>query len=61
MFQMYRECFALLCDKIKQAVGESMFKSEEYIGALLSYPGRIHFVNMAAFVEYVCLEIYINV
>ena len=47
MFQMYRECFALLCDKIKQAVGESKFKSEEYIGALLSYPGHIELANIA--------------
>ena len=28
MFRMTRECFALLCENIKVAVGESVFKSE---------------------------------
>ena len=41
MFWMYSECIALLCDKIKSAVGKSKFKSEEYICAFLSYPGHI--------------------
>ncbi len=33
-FQMSRECFDLLCTKIKSNVGEGAFKSEEYLSEL---------------------------
>ena len=45
MFRMTRECFALLCEKIKISVGESMFKSQVYIDTFLDYPGSIHYAN----------------
>ena len=35
-FRMSRECFDLLCTKIKINVGEEVFKSEEYLRKLLS-------------------------
>ena len=38
MFRMNRNCFKLLCQKIISTVGESKFKSEEYIAAFLVNP-----------------------
>ena len=38
MFRMNRNCFQLLCQKIISTVGESKFKSEEYIAAFLVNP-----------------------
>ena len=38
MFRMNRDCFKLLCHKIISKIGESKFKSEEYISAFLSNP-----------------------
>ncbi len=35
-FQMSRECFDMLCTKIKSNVGEGAFKSEQYLSELLS-------------------------
>ena len=45
MFRMTRECFALLCEKIKISVGESVFKSQVYIDTFLDYPGSMHTAN----------------
>ena len=38
MFRMTRPCFDLLCQKIISHIGESSFKSEEYIDAFLDLP-----------------------
>ena len=38
MFRMSHHCFQLLCQKIIAHVGESNFKSEEYIDAFLHNP-----------------------
>ena len=45
MFRMTRECFHLLCDKIKISVGENTFKSQIYIDTFLDHPGTIHYAN----------------
>ena len=42
---MARECFAILCDKMKISVGESVFKSEVYISTFLNYPGNIYYAS----------------
>ena len=45
MFRMTRECFHLLCEKMKITVGESEFKSEAYIHAFLNKKGSIYNAN----------------
>lgn len=45
MFRMTRECFHLLCEKMKITVGESEFKSEAYINAFLNKKGSIYNAN----------------
>ncbi len=35
-FQMSRECFDMLCTKIKSNIGEGAFKGEQYLSELLS-------------------------
>ena len=45
MFRMSRDCFALLCSTIKNRIGESQFKSEEYISAFLDQPDHRCFNN----------------
>ncbi len=35
-FRMSRECFDILCTKIKSNVGEGAFRSEQYLSELLS-------------------------
>ena len=47
MFRMSRECFDMLCDKIKVSVGEKAFQSEAYISVSLSYPGHIQNAQVA--------------
>ena len=45
MFRMTRECFHLLCEKMKITVGESEFKSEAYINAFLNKKSSIYNAN----------------
>ena len=61
MFRMARECFTLLCDKIKVAVGEENFKTEDYIESFLHYPGHIYYANCASTGGYILGEVNLAV
>ena len=50
---MTRECFELLCEKIKLSVDEKKFKSETYIKLYLNYPGNIYHANCATTCGYI--------
>ena len=57
MFRMTRECFELLCEKIKLSVGEKKFKSEAYIELYLNHPGNLYHANCATTGGYISGEI----
>ena len=61
MFRMDRDCFHLLCDKIKIAVGEESFKSDAYIGAFMSYPGHMQYANIATTGGYISGEVKVAI
>ena len=56
MFRMTRECFELLCEKIKLSVGEKKFKSKAYIECFLDYAGHIYHANCATTGVYILGE-----
>ena len=56
MFQMTRECFALLCENIKFSAGERIFKCEAYIECYLNYPGHIYHANCTTIGGYISGE-----
>ena len=70
MFRMSRHCFKLLCQKIISHIGESKFKSEEYIDEFLdtshnyvtdTAQHRIHRTHAAESGEYVRVEVKLGI